>query len=110
MFSEADFQTAAHGMFHGPDLEWFAVDDRDQIGAFCDSGFACVPVPVFAPFDLYIRMLDAIDALTVACIATWYRTQPPIHDRWDNWSPRGLFGFDWDHAIGRPALRCPVVS
>ena len=107
MFSEADFHSAAQGICPGPDLEWFAVDERDQIGAFCNSGFARVPAPVFASFDLYLRTLDAVDALPASSDAIWYRTQPPIHDTWDNWSQRGLFGFDWNHLTGHPDPSLP---
>lgn len=107
MFSEADFPTAAQGICPGPDLEWFAVDERDQIGAFRNAGFANVPLPVFASFDLYLRTLDAVDALPVACDAIWHGIKPPGHDTWDNWSERGLFGFDWNHLIGQPNPSLP---
>ena len=107
MLSETDFQTAAQGICPGPDLEWFAVDECGNIGAFCNAGFAAVPSPVFASFDLYRQTLDAIASLPTTGDATWYRSAPPIHDTWDVWSQRGLFGFDWNHCIGQPDPSLP---
>ena len=107
MLSEADFQTAAQGIWPGPDLDWFAVDGRGQVGAFCNAGFAATPVPVFASFEIYARTLDIIDSLTMTGDVVWCRSPPPIHDTWDVWSQRGLFGFDWDHCVGQPDPSLP---
>ncbi|MCA9200931.1 MAG: hypothetical protein KDA87_25505, partial [Planctomycetales bacterium] len=76
MLSEADFQTAANGICPGPDLEWFAVDERGNVGAFCNAGFASVPRSVFSSYRLYVLTLDSIALLQKNGDALWSWVRP----------------------------------
>ncbi len=107
MYSKSDFDTAAEGICPGPDLEWFAVDSFGNVAGFTNAGFGPVPDSVFASYELFLRTLNFIYALPVIGSAKWINTPPPIHDTWDTWSERGVFGFDWDHCIGQPDPSLP---
>ena len=107
MYSEADFQTAAQGICPGPDLEWFAADQHGNVAGFCNAGFAAVPTRVFSSYDLFTRALDAVYQLPTNGSVLWYTLRPPIHDTWDTWSTRGIFGYDWNHCIGQPDPSLP---
>jgi hypothetical protein len=107
MLSKEDFQTAANGICPGPDLDWFAVDKRGNVAAFCNAGFASVPLSVFSSYTLYIRTVDAIALLQKTGDALWSWSRPTIHETWDEWSQRGLFGYDWNHCTGQPGTLLP---
>lgn len=100
MIPEADFRAAAEGMFPGWDLEWFGVDADGHVAGFTNAGFALVPAAVFDSYSLYNRTLDIIDSLPRCGRAEWIAVRPPCGDKWDDWSARGLFAYDWNWNSG----------
>jgi hypothetical protein len=96
MYSESDFRTAANGICPGPDLEWFGVDGDGRIAGFTNAGFASVPADVFSSYTLFCETLEFVSTL-------------PQINTLDDWSQRGLFGYDWNHALGQPDPLLPYV-